>query len=456
MRLIASAPSRKPRMPAGSERGPTMTNSLRVHGRMFAPKPSATRSVVMSPECIVSKSASPARNDSASNSRLPAALSSTLQPVSASKRLTISGHSPVFIIPPMTATRTGRFTWGAVEQQLLSANAAQRAVKLTTCRSLISRDGRLVYAATAGLPSYVRALRVTDATTEVDSGKRLHVAIEESDVGAVAVSRWHGIGHHGRHGRRVTSRPVGEESDGIRSRDFTQAMRRRTNPRRNVNVHRVRKEVRGARWLGFRANENGVVDGLGNRGVGGQGLVAGQFNHRRQRVEPILRSVDEEQRLHALAAARDGVLIFVNIHRKSDTPLVQVAEALGGARLFFRACKARQKQARQHRDDGDDHQQLNQREGPASVRALLHFLRRAHRHMPSTASPSPPRAGVPGSGTATMVSKGRFAAVPKLRELKTPLMLLSAANRRRLRLSPASRSLVNPGVNPATCSRATI
>ena len=50
-----------PRMCAGSSGGPTMESSLRVQGRMLTPKPSATRSVVMSPECMVSRSGFPAR-----------------------------------------------------------------------------------------------------------------------------------------------------------------------------------------------------------------------------------------------------------------------------------------------------------------------------------------------------------------------------------------------------------
>jgi hypothetical protein len=57
----------------------------------------------------------------------------------------------------------------------------------------------------------------------------------------------------------------------------------------------------------------------------------------------------------------------VTVHR--HTQLMQVVGALGAGRRFTHLLDRRQKQADEHRDDGDNHQQLDQRETRAAIRA---------------------------------------------------------------------------------------
>src|SRR5262245_52842409 len=116
--------------------------------------------------------------------------------------------------------------------------------------------------------------------------------------------------------------------------------------------------------------------------------------------------------------------------QRQESPLAKVAPALCAPRLFLRPVETRQQQARQYRNDGNDDEQLD--EHCVADRASSVLLRASLRAVTSV-RPRPARTILPGSGTATTVSSGRFAAVPEFLEVNTPLTLLSAAKIRRLR-----------------------
>src|SRR5262249_25648490 len=153
----------------------------------------------------------------------------------------------------------------------------------------------------------------------------------------------------------------------------------------------------------------------------------------------------DKERLHALPATRNALLIFAKVTRQRQVPLTEIAQALRRSGPFFGPGDSGKEQTRQQPRDRDDDQQFNQRESGACACRHYPSLLVTHRPTASARMPSAPKVVLPGSGTATMVSNGRFAAVGKLRELKTPLTLASAADNRRLRLSPANTSPVRPG-----------
>ncbi len=106
MLLSAATPSVVPRMPAGSDGGPTQSKSLRAQGWGFSATPSATRLMMVSLACMVIRSASPRRNGSAISCLGPVTTTSVWMPVACSKRSQTAGHRPVSVMPPMTAQRT--------------------------------------------------------------------------------------------------------------------------------------------------------------------------------------------------------------------------------------------------------------------------------------------------------------------------------------------------------------
>ena len=66
---------------------------------------------------------------------------------------------------------------------------------------------------------------------------------------------------------------------------------------------------------------------------------------------------------------RIGIQIIVGIHMEADGLLVHVAVALDRHRFALRAGQGGQKHGGQNRDNGNDHQQLDQSEGKKSDRS---------------------------------------------------------------------------------------
>lgn len=58
-------------------------------------------------------------------------------------------------------------------------------------------------------------------------------------------------------------------------------------------------------------------------------------------------------------------MVFIHVKLQGYTHLMQVAQADGGAAAFLRAGQGGQQQRGQNRDDGDDHQQFDERERAA-------------------------------------------------------------------------------------------
>ena len=60
--------------------------------------------------------------------------------------------------------------------------------------------------------------------------------------------------------------------------------------------------------------------------------------------------------------AHQVILVIMRIHEKSDPQRSQIALARHGYSAFLGLSQRGQQHARQHGDDGDDHQKLDQRE----------------------------------------------------------------------------------------------
>ena len=71
---------------------------------------------------------------------------------------------------------------------------------------------------------------------------------------------------------------------------------------------------------------------------------------------------------------KDFVVVIL-IHEEGIAPLLDVVQATYGFGLFFRLGERRQQHGRENGDDGDDHQQFNEREGGRDFfREQVHFL----------------------------------------------------------------------------------
>src|SRR5205823_2605605 len=70
------------------------------------------------------------------------------------------------------------------------------------------------------------------------------------------------------------------------------------------------------------------------------------------------------------AGQKVPVIIYVELNAQPHLPEIVDAGDLLGLRFGF--CQRRQKHRRQDRDDGDDHEQLDKREGTSWVQSLLH------------------------------------------------------------------------------------
>ena len=77
----------------------------------------------------------------------------------------------------------------------------------------------------------------------------------------------------------------------------------------------------------------------------------------------------------------EGVVVVVN----AQADLLQVVGAIDAAGRFAHLLHRRQQQADQHGDDGDDHQQLDQRKAAAAPGTALHKdLRKKYDDSPNT------------------------------------------------------------------------
>jgi hypothetical protein len=68
-----------------------------------------------------------------------------------------------------------------------------------------------------------------------------------------------------------------------------------------------------------------------------------------------------------LAVVREGVLVVRDEEVERERELALVVETLGAVRVGLGLAQRGQQQRRQHGDDGDDHQQFDQREPAAGV-----------------------------------------------------------------------------------------
>jgi hypothetical protein len=133
-----------------------------------------------------------------------------------------------------------------------------------------------------------------------------------------------------------------------------------------------------AAWI-FRYRADEDVRRLDSKAlvVGEELLVARLLEIWRQGIEPIFRAVNLVERLNALAAAGQSVLIVVGVLAVSDAPLTKVAEALGRTGPGFRATQSWKEQRRQNSNDGDHYEQLQKGECAAmsSLRHLIYFAK---------------------------------------------------------------------------------
>jgi hypothetical protein len=65
--------------------------------------------------------------------------------------------------------------------------------------------------------------------------------------------------------------------------------------------------------------------------------------------------------------ARELAVVVVRVQERRNRDLAEVAQAGGGAGRFFGPREGRQQPCREHADDRDDHQQLDQRKGARGV-----------------------------------------------------------------------------------------
>jgi hypothetical protein len=94
-------------------------------------------------------------------------------------------------------------------------------------------------------------------------------------------------------------------------------------------------------------------------------LVRWQFEIRRQRVEPIFGPINLLEGLHALTTPRQAVSIIIGVLAIGESPLAQVARALGEARFGLALGKCRKQQTRENGDDRDDYKEFEQSETEA-------------------------------------------------------------------------------------------
>jgi bifunctional DNA-binding transcriptional regulator/antitoxin component of YhaV-PrlF toxin-antitoxin module len=87
--------------------------------------------------------------------------------------------------------------------------------------------------------------------------------------------------------------------------------------------------------------------------------VEGEF-----RVKPARRGrgIKIGAPLSILTRAGQQIIVVVGIHDNRRAVLFEVGDALQGTGLEFGGGQGRQKQRRQDRDDGNNHQKLDQRE----------------------------------------------------------------------------------------------
>ena len=103
----------------------------------------------------------------------------------------------------------------------------------------------------------------------------------------------------------------------------------------------------------------------------GEGLlVRRHFKIRRQRVEPVLGTIDLRERLYPLAAAWQIILAIVGVLAASQTPLTQIVQALGRTGLRFGAPERWEQQACQDGNNRDHHEKFDQREAETRARGL--------------------------------------------------------------------------------------
>ena len=189
-------------------------------------------------------------------------------------------------------------------------------------------------------------------------------------------------------------------------------------PGAEVHVHAVGQEVVAAGVGGGGADEDRTGAWFELLVCGEEFLVGRQAEIRRERVEPVLGAVNLGERLDALAAAGQEIGMVIGILTEGEAPLAKVAGALGGAGFGLGAAQSGQEEGRQERDDGDDDQQLDQRERCAGARSGHPWRLRRHLTPRRRAAPVASRRREPGSGTAVTVRSGRKPVVPKLRESK--------------------------------------
>jgi hypothetical protein len=90
----------------------------------------------------------------------------------------------------------------------------------------------------------------------------------------------------------------------------------------------------------------------------------------RQRIEPVIRPVNPCERLDALPATGDEIMIVIGIHPESQPPLAQVINAGARARFLVRPGQRGQKQPGKRADYSDDYEEFNQRERPRPPGAI--------------------------------------------------------------------------------------
>ena len=67
------------------------------------------------------------------------------------------------------------------------------------------------------------------------------------------------------------------------------------------------------------------------------------------------------------------VRVVIRVHLAGEQDLPRVAHAFDGMCLLLGFAQRRQEHPRQDRNNGDDHQKLNQREGAVGVLCKFHF-----------------------------------------------------------------------------------
>ena len=79
----------------------------------------------------------------------------------------------------------------------------------------------------------------------------------------------------------------------------------------------------------------------------------------RQTIKPILGSINNGQRIHALAATRDEIVVIADVHLQRKAPLAKVVYAARALPAHARLSQRGERQPRENPDDRDDDQQLD-------------------------------------------------------------------------------------------------